>query len=182
MLHKILHKSWAPGQKAFLTLLCYETQKKHATRANPNHLDTTAMYRLRKQFLLDQISAPKKKITGRKCDWVFAQRRMSGWAEFDVRSLRKWRWRQNRNQKCGSRRRRTKTTKTELTELRSYGGGFSVSLCSHWVSLFSIHTVFLPTWKNWPLDRPLGQVWEGLHEVHGQVRFAKHGFGNHWPQ
>jgi hypothetical protein len=64
-------------KKAFLALLWYETQQKHAPRANPNHLDTTAMYRLRKQFLLDQISA-QKKITGKKCDWVFAQRRMSG--------------------------------------------------------------------------------------------------------
>lgn len=50
--------------KAFLALLWYKTQQKHAPRANPNHLDTTAMYRLRKQFLLDQISA-KKKSRGR---------------------------------------------------------------------------------------------------------------------
>jgi hypothetical protein len=91
---------------------------------------------------------PQNKITGKKCDRVSAQRRMSGWAEFDELSLRKWRWWQNRNQKCESRR-RTKTTKTELTELRSYGGGF-LCLCSHWISLFSIHTVLLPTWKNWP--------------------------------
>lgn len=119
--------------KAFLSLLWYETQQKHAPRANPNHLDTTAMYRLRENSFC-WTKYPRKKITEKKCDWVFAQRRMSGRAEFHVLSLRKWRRRQNRNQKCGSRR-RTKTTKTELTELRSYGGGF-LCLYSHWVFLF----------------------------------------------
>lgn len=90
-----------------------------------NHLDTTAMYRLRKQFLLDQIIA-KKKSRGRS---------VTGFLHIDG---------------CGDEQNSTcsvcesgdgdktgtksaelddarKQRKTELTELRSYGGGFSGS-------------------------------------------------------
>jgi hypothetical protein len=165
--------------KAFLALLWYKTQQKHAPRANPNHLDTTAMYRLRKQFLLDQISA-KKKSRGRTvtgflhsdgcrdeqnstssvCESGDGDKTGTKSAEVD-----------------DAQKQRKRSSRSSV----AMAGDFCVSVHTGF-PFFAIHTIFLPTWNNWPLDRPLGQVWEGLHEVHGQVRFAKHGFGDYWPQ
>jgi hypothetical protein len=147
--------------KAFLSLLWYETQQKHAPRANPNHLDTTAMYRLRENSFCWTKYPRKKQSRGRS---------VTGFLHSDG-------CREDQNSTCSVCESgdgdKTGTRSAEVDDAQkqrkrssrssvAMAGDFCVSIHTGF-PFFSIHTVFLPTWENWPLDRPRGQLWEGLH-------------------